>query len=407
MIKRLVLVASVCLSVLFTTNAIAEPYVSDSVKQGYLDWIKDTRQTTRTARFALAVAPNGAYGADWGYTIAQAKKKALRQCKKYAKSSPCEVVDVDGKSDFINTKIGSTSSTSTSTSSSSSKKGGSSELLSSGSFVAECEKNNELDVNYSGNRCDLEWNKLGESNRCKIKNSVMTFQTYDSGGQAKLNFSSGELKHGANTYKCSLSGDIKVVDKEDTSSSSSSSSSTISSSGQIWCLTKGSLSRSSQIHCETNSGQVITSSRAESFIGKGSVYCYYPKNNVWYWATGSCPAGEKEISKEEYYSLWCVAEGWTEVLQMDASKCDSNDGIVFATKPEAEIELKRLNQGSTSTTAKTAPDSAIELEFWKSIKNSNDPDMFQAYLDEYPNGKFAPLAKIKIKKLKSSGGDDK
>ena len=78
MIKRLVLVASVCLSVLFTTNAIAEPYMSDSTKQKYLAWIKEIRQTTHSARFALAVAPNGAYGADWGYTIAQAKKKALR-----------------------------------------------------------------------------------------------------------------------------------------------------------------------------------------------------------------------------------------------------------------------------------------------------------------------------------------
>ena len=45
------------------------------------------------------------------------------------------------------------------------------------------------------------------------------------------------------------------------------------------------------------------------------------------------------------------------------------------------------------------------LEFWETIKDSDDPDLFQAYLDEYPNGVFAPLAKIKIKKLKSSGGD--
>ena len=47
----------------------------------------------------------------------------------------------------------------------------------------------------------------------------------------------------------------------------------------------------------------------------------------------------------------------------------------------------------------------IEQEFWKTIKDSDDPDMFQAYLDEYPNGKFAPLAKIMIKKLGSSSGD--
>ena len=407
MTKRISLVLSVCLSVLFSPNIIAEPYMSDSSKQKYLDFIDKLKGYDNTDYVALAIASNGCWSSAYGLRLSKAKQKAIKDCKKLCNSS-CEIYDINGTSDFIKKKSSSTSSSSLSSSSSSqpqsgsSTKGGSYKLLGSGSFVAECEKNNELDVNYSGSRCDLEWNKLGESNRCKIRNSVMTFQTYDSGGQAKLNISSGDLKHGANTYKCILAGDIKSLGKESTSSSSSSSLSTISSSGQIWCLTKGSLSRSSQIHCETNSGQVITSSRAESFIGKGSVYCYYPKNNVWYWATGSCPAGEKEISKEEYYSLWCVAEGWTEVLQMDASKCDSNDGMVFATKPEAEIELKRLNQGSTSTTAKTAPDPAIELEFWKSIKDSDDPDMIQAYLDEYPNGKFAPLARLKIKKLKSN-----
>ena len=47
-------------------------------------------------------------------------------------------------------------------------------------------------------------------------------------------------------------------------------------------------------------------------------------------------------------------------------------------------------------------DNTAEIEFWKSVKDSDDPDMFQAYLDEYPNGKFAPLARLKIKRLKSN-----
>jgi len=42
----------------------------------------------------------------------------------------------------------------------------------------------------------------------------------------------------------------------------------------------------------------------------------------------------------------------------------------------------------------------LELEFWKSIKNSKEPDEFEAYLEEFPEGKYARLAKIKIKKLK-------
>ena len=47
-------------------------------------------------------------------------------------------------------------------------------------------------------------------------------------------------------------------------------------------------------------------------------------------------------------------------------------------------------------------DNTVELEFWKSIKDSADPDMYQAYLESFPEGKFAPLAKLKIKKLGST-----
>jgi hypothetical protein len=36
---------------------------------------------------------------------------------------------------------------------------------------------------------------------------------------------------------------------------------------------------------------------------------------------------------------------------------------------------------------------AIELSFWDSIKNSTNPDDFKAYLDKYPDGQFAALAK--------------
>jgi hypothetical protein len=37
---------------------------------------------------------------------------------------------------------------------------------------------------------------------------------------------------------------------------------------------------------------------------------------------------------------------------------------------------------------------AIELAFWDSVKDSNDPAQFQAYLDAFPDGRFAPLAKL-------------
>ena len=46
---------------------------------------------------------------------------------------------------------------------------------------------------------------------------------------------------------------------------------------------------------------------------------------------------------------------------------------------------------------------AIELSFWESIKNSTNPDDFKAYLDKYPDGQFAALAKSRAQPTKSAG----
>ena len=385
--------------------------MSDSSRQMYLDHIDKLQGYDNTDYVVLAMASNGCWSTAYGLHQSETKRKAIKNCKKLCKSS-CEIYDINGTSDFIKKKSSSTSSSTSGASSNSST----SVTGSSTVFMSDQDKTKYLSWLSKLQQGDAEGKCWG--GECRAALAVGP-----NGCWAKFpDMSLSRTKKEA-LKKCSSdcsTNDCQIMDIDGKSAfikqrgssaspsaaTSSSSSLTTSSSGQIWCLTKGALSRTSQSHCETNSGQVITSSRAESYIGRGSVYCYYPKNNVWYWATGSCPAGEKEISMEEYYSLWCVAEGWSNALQMDASKCDSNDGMVFATKPEAEIELKRLKQDSTSTTAKTAPDPTIELEYWQLVKDSNDPDLLQSYLDEYPNGKFAPLARLKIKKLNSSSGNN-
>ncbi len=40
-----------------------------------------------------------------------------------------------------------------------------------------------------------------------------------------------------------------------------------------------------------------------------------------------------------------------------------------------------------------------EAMFWNSIKDSTDGENFQAYLEQFPNGTFAPLAKLKVRKF--------
>ena len=212
----------------FSMNTIAEPYMSDSSKQKYLDFLKKSSVYDDTTYVVLAMASDGCWSTGWGRIKSNAKKMGLKNCKKFCKSS-CEIYDVNGMSDFIKKSSSYTSSSSTST---------------------------------------------------------------------------------------------------------SSTSSSTSSSNKIWCATKNSVSRVSS------------------------------------------------------YS------------------CDLYDGKAFDTESQAQVEHKRLKSVS-NTSPGSNYDPAFEIEFWKSIKDSDDPDMFQAYLDEYPNGIFAPLAKIKIKKLKSSGGDDK
>ena len=47
-----------------------------------------------------------------------------------------------------------------------------------------------------------------------------------------------------------------------------------------------------------------------------------------------------------------------------------------------------------------------ELLFWESVKDSEDPADVQAYLDRYPDGTYAVLARNRLKRLKVSAGGD-
>jgi hypothetical protein len=47
----------------------------------------------------------------------------------------------------------------------------------------------------------------------------------------------------------------------------------------------------------------------------------------------------------------------------------------------------------------SGPVSEVELEFWRSIKDSNKPEEFNAYLTNYPGGQFKPLALARIASL--------
>ncbi len=67
-------------------------------------------------------------------------------------------------------------------------------------------------------------------------------------------------------------------------------------------------------------------------------------------------------------------------------------GVVAA--PAAEAPAAQASKG--------AGGNDMELAFWNSIKDSVNPNDFAAYLESYPKGSFAPLAKSRIVSVKKS-----
>lgn len=66
------------------------------------------------------------------------------------------------------------------------------------------------------------------------------------------------------------------------------------------------------------------------------------------------------------------------------------------------VVVKVSTAGDSAKKSDTVDSTAIELSFWDTIKSSSNPEDFKAYLQQYPNGRFATLAKIRANPAGSS-----
>jgi hypothetical protein len=87
---------------------------------------------------------------------------------------------------------------------------------------------------------------------------------------------------------------------------------------------------------------------------------------------------------------------------------DSQDAAEFAAYLEkypdgtfaALAETRRSALLEEAGSADKDPEAdAVELAYWDTMKDSDNPDMFRAYLERYPDGAFAPLAKVRLGEL--------
>jgi Flp pilus assembly protein TadD len=152
------------------------------------------------------------------------------------------------------------------------------------------------------------------------------------------------------------------------------------------------------------------------------------------YATGIGQRAYEYTEKKQGYFSWAVVEGLkggaanekgevtlsqlVKYVQETVPKRLAIDlGSTKQQKPFAVIEGFRADElvvavtnaatnaanNSTPNVAMVDP-AAIELSFWDSIKNSNNPDDFKAYLDKYPDGQFAALAKSRAQPSRPASG---
>jgi formylglycine-generating enzyme required for sulfatase activity len=102
-----------------------------------------------------------------------------------------------------------------------------------------------------------------------------------------------------------------------------------------------------------------------------------------------------------------VSSSWPEGEQLQSQSQWQSQWIMQATSPWARAPSGSERDGGLVAEASRGvmpKDSAeqYELTFWESIKNSDQASDYEAYLQAYPNGRFAALAKARIARLRAA-----
>jgi tetratricopeptide (TPR) repeat protein len=157
------------------------------------------------------------------------------------------------------------------------------------------------------------------------------------------------------------------------------------------------------------------------------------------YATGIGQRAYEYTEKKQGYFSWALVEGLKGSAANEKGEVTLSQLIKFIQdtvpkriaidlgstkqqKPFAVIEGYRADElvvsvtnsasmaANTSTpNVQTVDPAALELAFWDTIKNSNNPDDFKAYLDKYPDGQFAALARSRsqaTRTMSNTGGGD-
>ncbi len=104
-----------------------------------------------------------------------------------------------------------------------------------------------------------------------------------------------------------------------------------------------------------------------------------------------------QSAREFGAALKRALEGKSEEDDADQTVVGSMADLGSIAKPSAQVAGAKADatRGTTATGSQE-----VELEFWRAIKDGNDPEDFDLYVQQFPTGIYAALAKRKIAKLR-------
>ena len=94
---------------------------------------------------------------------------------------------------------------------------------------------------------------------------------------------------------------------------------------------------------------------------------------------------------------WSVSS-LQEDLHLVAAQSGSMRAQVTESPASPAMTLSMLSRGILPTDG----EARYELEFWESVRNSTDAADYEAYLEAYPDGRFAPLARSRAERYKKT-----
>ncbi len=149
-----------------------------------------------------------------------------------------------------------------------------------------------------------------------------------------------------------------------------------------------------------------TAEPVRQFITAGSAEQTVPDKSVFRGQFIAGLDGEADLNKDGYITGTELAQFIEESVTNYTRRAQTpqygkirdpilDKGDFIFVSPKVEITIKREAASATDQ-------AAIELAYWNTIKDTKSVDAYQAYLDEYPDGQFAKLAKVLIKQIQQS-----